>query len=200
MKKTWLLIAAVLAVAGITAIVSVTSAQRSASRSDEWTQKRAVVERVDGGNVTYRYEMGGATHRGTGPARRGAIYNTGGPVLVYVNPENAAESLLDLPPRPPAWPAVAGGVALLFALALAGWAFLQGGGKSPGPTQKPRDFSGTGTNTRTRRPGTAAKPAKPLARLQPPPPVKWKRGDEGTPSPAPLPPSPPDAPSGTPDR
>ena len=175
MKRAWIAVSAALVLAGVAAIVSVSVATRHAARADHWMQVRATVERVEGGSVAYRYEAGGTTHGGTAPARKGAIYTVGGPVLVYVNPANAAESLLDLPPRPATWPTAAGVVMLLAGAALGFWSW-QGARPKEGSAPRQAPAKGTGDTTSRRR------KAPPLARLQPPPGANWKRGDEETPT------------------
>lgn len=187
MKRVLMMVAAALALAGIAAIVSSRMAQRDASRANDWDQKRGTVERVEGANVVYHYEAGGTTHRATRPARPRVDYKAGGRVLVYVNPANPAESLLELPALPPTWPTAAGAVALLVAVTLFVFALREG---AP-PAVKKRPSRPTGDTTVRRKKNA------PLARLQPPPPVKWKRADEESPAPQSPPPSPPDAPSGT---
>lgn len=167
MKRGLLILAAVVIVAGIAMIVSSSAAQREASRADTWDQKRGVVERVEGGNVAYRYEAGGATHRGQAPARPRFIYTAGKPVLVYVNPAAPAESLLELPGRPSNAPLLAGAVALLVGAAIAVGGLLLGRG-TPAPAKKPGKVSGD---------TTARRQAPPMSRLKPPPPAPRKRVD-----------------------
>ncbi|HYC88050.1 MAG TPA: DUF3592 domain-containing protein [Thermoanaerobaculia bacterium] len=165
-----MLLAAALALAGIAAIVSSTAAQRNASRANDWDQKRGTVERVEGANVAYRYEAGGATQRGSAPARPRVTYTAGRPVLVYVNPANPAESLLELPPLPPTWPLAAGSVLLLVAAVLAFFALQEG--RKTVAAAKPAPSKVGGDTTERRR---AAAP--PMSRLKPPPPPAWKRGE-----------------------
>lgn len=178
MKRGLLILAAVVIVAGIAAIVSSTAAQREASRADDWDQKRGVVERVEGGNVAYRYEAGGTTYRGAAPGHPRVTYTAGKRVLVYVNPAAPAESLLELPTRPSTWPMTAGVLALIVGAGTAVGAWLQGGRTPSVAAKKPGKVSGDTTTRRTA--------AAPLSRLKPPPPAPWKRegGDvdgEGTP-------------------
>jgi hypothetical protein len=168
MKKVLMFLAAALAIAGIVTIASSTAAQRKASRANDWDQKRGTIERVEGTNVAYRYEAGGATQRGSAPARPRVTYTVGRPVLVYVNPASPAESLLELPALPPTWPLAAGSVLLLVAAVLAFFA-LQEGRKTPlarTPAKSPSKVSG---DTTTRR------QAPPMSRLKPPPSPAWKR-------------------------
>lgn len=171
MKRGLLILAAVVFVAGIAMIGSSTAAQREASRADRWDQKRGIVERVEGGNVAYRYEAGGATHRGQAPVRPRFVYTTGRPVLVYVNPAAPAESLLELPSRPSNAPLLAGAVALLVGAAIAIGALLLGK-EAPAPARKGTRPPTGDTTTRRKAP--------PMSRLKPPPPAPRRRaeGDE----------------------
>ena len=180
MKKLWILASAVLVIAGIAAIVSVQMAEKNSDRANDWTQTRAKVERAAGSSVSYSYEAGGATHRATGQTQRAANYRAGETALVYVNPANAGESMLELPPRPPTWPTMAGAVAILVGALLLGFYWRDSHAKSFARKKfVAGDTTGTGTGTRRRK-------APPLARLQPPPSVKWNREDK---------PGPPDAPN-----
>lgn len=182
MKRAGLLASAVLVIAGIAAMSSVVVANRKAARANDWNQVRATVERVDGGTVAYRYEAGGTEQRGTAPARPGAIYTVGGPVLAYVNPADPAESLLDLPPRPATWPTTFGVVALIVGAGVGYWAWQESRPKAGAPAPTPPKGTKVAGDTTSRR------KAPPLARLQPPPGAKWKRGEEENPSPQPPPP------------
>jgi hypothetical protein len=178
-----LLTAAVLVLAGAVAIIANRTAARNAQRSVDWTQAVGTVVRFAAGRVAYRYEPSrGAVQNGEALARLGANYREGGKVLVYVNPANPAESLIDFPPRPSTIPSVVGGIALLAGLVLAVGAWSMERAPAGGGGRKTVAGKSAGeTTTRRRQP--------PLARLQPPPPVKWKREDEKSPSPTPPPPS-----------
>jgi hypothetical protein len=82
-----------------------------------------------------------------------------------VNPADPKESLLALPARPPIWPALAGGLAILFGVALGVYVW-----RMPATTQHvpvPKKGTGPGNGTAPGR-----KPAPPLSRLRPPPAVK----------------------------
>lgn len=168
MKRGLLLVAAALVVAGIAVIVSAVSAQKKASRADNWDQKRGVVERVQGGNVAYRYDAGGTTHRGSAPGHPRVTYTAGKRVLVYVNPAAPAESVLELPVRPPNWPIAAGAVTMLI-----------GAGLGVGASQMEKKPSLPAGKKPTKVPGdtTTRRKSPPLARLKPPPPAPWKRGE-----------------------
>jgi hypothetical protein len=166
MKKGLMAAAAVLVLAGLFAIVSVNVGRRNAARSNDWIQTRATLERADETNVAYRYEAGGGTHRAVAPRVPRALYKMGRPVLVYVNPANPAESILQHPPIPPILPAVLGAMALLAGAALGFWAWYEAKTKPAKPAAK---VSG---DTTTRR------KAPPLSRLKAPPPANWKREDE----------------------
>ena len=113
MKKVWILVSVALVVAGAAALVFANMAAREASRANGWAQATATVERADARSVTYRYEVNGVMQRGTNPPRRNAIYDAKRSILVYVNPVNPAESLIDLPPLPPSWPTAAGAIAIV---------------------------------------------------------------------------------------
>lgn len=179
MKRAGMIAAcAALVITGVAAIVAVNVATRNAARSNEWTQTLGTLERVHGERVAYRYAADGSTHRGEAPARPRANYTAGGPVLVYVNPANPAESLLDLPPRPATWPTTAGTVALLVGAGLGIWAWQQGRPKVAPAAPAPRKGTKVPGDTTTRR------KAPPLARLQPPAGAKWKRGEDKPPIPS----------------
>ena len=180
MKKLWILASAVLVIAGIAAIVSVQMAEKNADRANDWTQVRAKVERAGGTSVAYQYDAGGATQHATGQTQRARNYRVGDPVLVYVNPANPGDSLLELPPRPPTWPTMAGAVSILIGALLLGFYWRDSHAHSFARKKfVAGDTTGTGTGTRRRR------KAPPLARLQPPPAVKWKREDKREPPDAP---------------
>ena len=148
---------AALVLAGIAALVGALAAHRSASRADDWLQTRATIERVDGRNVTYRYEAGGRAQRGTAVSDQ--THAAGAPVLVYVDPAEPAQSLLQLPRRPPVWPAFAGALSLLAGLAFGTYFLLheRKSTKAPAPQQQAKG---------------GRKPAPPLSRLRPPPSIK----------------------------
>src|SRR5690349_831018 len=113
MKKVWLLVSAALVIAGAAALVFANMAARDAARANDWSQVRAVVDSADATSVRYHYEVSGATQHGANPPRRNALYDKGRGILIYVNPANPADSLIDLPPRPPSWPIAAGAVSIL---------------------------------------------------------------------------------------
>ena len=167
MKKAGILVSVAVVIAGIAAIVSVAMASKNAARANEWVQTRATVERVDGANVVYRYEAGGGTHRVTSAGRPKARYSEGATVLAYVNPTNAAQAVLDLPPRPASWPAVAGGIAML-----AGIVMAIGFGTQGSPEVRKKKAMAAAAARR--------KGGQPMQRLQPPPPVNWNRGEDTT--------------------
>lgn len=153
----WGITAALIGI-GVAALVSVIVANGVRARTDGWTQARGTIERIearaDGSAVTYSYEAGGRAHRSTATLASAGGYQAGATVIVYVNPENTAESLLQLPRRPPLWPIPAGVVAIMAGGALGAFFWQE---------------------ERTRRAKTAArKAAPPLSRLKPPPPVVRK--------------------------
>jgi len=168
MKKVWLLVSVALIIAGAAALVFANLAARDASRANNWSQVRATVERADASSVTYQYEVSGATQHGTNPPRPNANYDQGRSILVYVNPANPAESLIDLPPLPPSWPIAAGVVAIVVGVlsAILFWR-MPAPARGRLPIRQPADKA-TGKGKRRRKPA-------PMSRLQPPPPVKWKR-------------------------
>jgi hypothetical protein len=73
-------------------------------------------------------------------------------VLIYVNPANPSEAVLELGRRPPQWPSVTGGLAMFAGIALSFGFWRLGTGR---PQRK-----------------KVKKPSRPLARLKPPPPIK----------------------------
>ncbi|HUR82916.1 MAG TPA: DUF3592 domain-containing protein [Thermoanaerobaculia bacterium] len=171
MKKVWLLVSAALVIAGAAALVFANMAARDAARANDWSQVRATVDGADASSVRYHYEAGGATQHGSNPPRPNALYDKARGILVYVNPANPAESLVDLPPRPPSWPITAGAVAILAGVmaAILSW-------RMPASANaKYRRTKGVGTATGT---GTRRRKPQPMSRLQPPPPVKWNRGND----------------------
>jgi hypothetical protein len=173
MKKAGVLFSILVVLAGIAAIVSVTAANRRAARANDWMQTRASVERVEGTRVTYRYDAAGSTHRVSSEGRPQVRYSAGAPILAYVNPQNPAEAVLDLPPRPESWPVVAGGLAMFLGGVMTFW-FARG----------------SATVAAKKRVEAAARrtPARPMERLQAPPPVKWNRGEDTTRTRPPRPP------------
>ncbi|HVE70549.1 MAG TPA: hypothetical protein VNI54_04205 [Thermoanaerobaculia bacterium] len=167
MKKIWMLVSAALVIGGIVAIVSVNRAEKNADRANDWTQVSAKIDQANGSMVTVRYESGGSTRRMTVPATPGATYSTGESRVIYVNPSDPMDVLLELPPRPPTWPMTAGVVSIVVGAILFGY-FLREASMNPSARKK---TSGEATGGRRR-------PAPPLARLQPPPGAKWKREDD----------------------
>jgi hypothetical protein len=170
MKKVWMLVSVALVIAGAAALVFANMAAREASRANGWAQAAATVERADATSVTYRYEVNGVMQRGTNPPRPNAIYDPKRRILVYVNPANPAESLIDLPPLPPSWPIAAGAIALVVGVlsAIVFWRMPATGRGRPA-IHRTAAGDATGKGKRRRKPA-------PMSRLQPPPPVKWKRG------------------------
>jgi len=153
---------AALVLAGIAAIVFVLVGHASASRADRWSQVRATIERVDATGVTYRYDTAAGPQRSVGTGV--GTYSAGGQVLVYVNPADPRESLLQLPARPPIWPALAGGLAILFGVALGVYVL-----RMPAMQRVPIPKKGTGPGNGTAK---GRRPAPPMSRLRPPAPVK----------------------------
>jgi hypothetical protein len=112
---------AVLIIAGLVFIVNYSLAVTSASRSNGWNQARGTIEAVAEGapellKVTVRYDVAGQPYRSDrvtlGTLRPADVrprlqrYQIGRTVLIYVNPENPAEAVLELghlPLRTPVW-------------------------------------------------------------------------------------------------
>jgi len=130
-----------------------------AAVGQDWTQTIGTIESV-GSAVTYRYDVGGRRYRSSRIAigsdlggEMAKAYRAGQTLLVYVNPANPAESILQFAPRP-------------------GWIRPMGGGLAI--------FAGVGFGVlvflaRSRQkkvPARTTSPGLPMSRLRPPPSVK----------------------------
>jgi hypothetical protein len=166
--KNWIrfVVPALLVAAGIGLLVNLAIASKAASRTDQWSQAIGRIETVairpNGVELSYRYEVGGTTHanpRGVltvrnnpGEAALRSRYAPGRSVLIYVNPADAAESILEHPARPSYWPLYAAVFLIPAGIALALYAW-----RHPAKAVPPKV-------NRTASP--------PLSRLRPPPSVK----------------------------
>ena len=164
MKKGWnLALPVALVLAGVATMAFVLVTTMDASRANEWGQSRATIQSVTGTTISYLYEAGGRAQRATQSGVRGS-YAEGATVLVYVNPANPAESLLQLPPRPSTWPAFAGALSILSGVAIGAHSL-----RAPSSTMK---------RLKTKPGKGVRRPAAPMSRLRPPPPVKRVAPDE----------------------
>lgn len=159
---------ALLVVIGLVLVVSHALAGQAAARSDGWKQARGTIERVGRGkgqrllDVSYRYVFGGREYRSERvtygslskkdlPSRL-RRYRAGRTVLIYVNPANPSEAVLELGRRPAQWPSITGGLAMFagIVLSLGFWRIQIGN-----PQRK-----------------KIKKTARPMSRLKPPPAIK----------------------------
>lgn len=176
MKKWGVIPAIALIVAGIAAIAGVYVANAAASGKGKWVQTLATIDRVDSQSVAYHYDSGGRAHTSTAALLPNDRFAQGGKVLIYVNPADAAQSLLHLPARPPQWPMVAGMVAVIVGASLALY-FWRAARTPPRPAaaQNAKSFDTTQKGKKPER-----KPSPPLSRLRPPPQVIRKPADDPT--------------------
>jgi hypothetical protein len=133
-------------------------ARADAAVGRQWPQTVATIERATR-PVTYRFQFDGLTYTTTDVHASPARYRVGQQVVVYVNPANPAQSLLERR-RQPDWTMlmIAGG-SLFLAVAFAAFGFLQ---------SRPRyATSKRGTGTKTPVP----RRHRPMERLRPPPSV-----------------------------
>jgi hypothetical protein len=122
-KAVTFVVPAILVLFGLTLMASYLLAVKSASRSNQWTQTRATIEKVAAGtseplDVIYRYEVAGHEYRSTlvtlGTISKSDVpsrlqrYTVGRTVLIYVNPTNPAEAVLELGQHPGNWRLLAG--------------------------------------------------------------------------------------------
>lgn len=164
-------------IAGAVFLALYGSGQASASRGRDWTQKLGTVDRVTPQAVTYRYETNERPHTATDNGAEARRYRQGQRVVVYVNPANPAESLLEFGRRPSPWTAAAGAALLLIGVALGGYALTLG--RSVRPVV-------IGDDTLRRAPlpqGNVARgSAPPLSRLRPPPSIPRKAPEDDDPA------------------
>jgi uncharacterized protein DUF3592 len=172
-KAVMFLVPAILVAIGIALIASYKVDATAAARSDGWTQARGTIEKIAEGternpiDVTFRYEFSGREYRANQvtlgkltkkdvPSRL-AHYTVGRTVLIYVNPANPSEAVLELGKHPARGPLVAGSNLIYLGIAVAVVLWWRGRQR---------------TRRRVRRPGqpmSRPKPPKP-----PPPPPKPK--------------------------
>jgi hypothetical protein len=195
-------------IAGVVMIALYGAAIAKASAGDDWTQKIGTIEKES--PLTYRYDVDGRTHRSTrvtfDPAandeRAKALgYSAGRRVLVYVNPADPADAVLELGRRPTNWmPPVAGGVLIVVGVALGVYLVLpQREQAAPARTTQPGETTQSrrsgahvrnGDTTGSRRSGpnarvgdtTSGGSSSSLSRLKPPPTVKRKAPEDESPS------------------
>lgn len=165
-KRLSYVLSALLVIAGIAVLAALALANKAASRTDQWAQAIGTIEkaglRAGVLELSYRYDVGGSQQRnaaGTIAVRDGSDnaallerYGSGRPVLIYVNPSNPAESVLEHPRRPSPWPIYPGVFLIILGLALA--------------------IFSTRLQESRREPVQPRRPSPPMSRLRPPPPVK----------------------------
>jgi hypothetical protein len=165
-KPARFLIPALPVLLGIALLAFYGAATKRASRTNGWLQAVGFIEKAtvrDGGaDLVYRFEAGGAVHRnpngtitdGSGRQAVAARYRAGRQVLVYVNPANAAESVLEHPRNPHPWPLIAGPILIIVGISLAIFFIRQ-----------PALLG-------AQKQAAARKAAPPMSRLRPPPAIK----------------------------
>ncbi len=124
MKKAVLfLVPAIIIAVGIAYITSYKLDASAVSRSDGWNQERGTIEKIGAGtsepiDVTFRYEVAGREYRSNrvslgkleksdAPSRL-RRYTVGRTVLIYVNPADPAEAVLELAKHPARGPLLLG--------------------------------------------------------------------------------------------
>ncbi len=152
-------------IGGIACLAGLALANKAASRTDQWTQVVATIERAGlrpgAVELTYRYDVAGSHQRkaagtlGIRDESDGSAllerYGAGRPVLIYVNPSDPSQSVLEHPRRPSPWPIYPGVFLLIFGMALGIFFWRQQSRRS---VVQPR------------------KPSRPMSRLRPPPSIK----------------------------
>ena len=168
MKKPLVIVVQLaLVILGIVLIATYTMAIQSAGHTSLWKQAAGTIETVAGtesGELAVRYEHDGREYRSEHLAfhARRDPYRVGQPVIVYVNPANPAEAMVEAARRPSPWQPIGGG----FAVLLAGTLVLFFRRQIALPT--------------LRKP--VRKPAAPMSRLRPPTPIKrTEPGSQRTP-------------------
>lgn len=165
MKKPHLLFLAAAALAGLALIVAFFANEKSSSASNLWTQALAKVDTVAAGDpaaVEYRYSFHGRDYAGKGNAQAGR-FTAGQTALIYVNPGNPAESVIELGRRPSQWLWISGVFVLVF-------------GTAVGLFNPPL--------TRPKKKPTLSKKARPMERLQVPKGIPRPRQDSTRSAPA----------------
>jgi len=164
MKKAFVVIVPLaLLVLGVALIVSSTMANKEASRTSHWTQAAGTIDRVAGtksGEASASYELDGREYRNEHLSFRDLRepYRTGQSVIVYVNPANPNESVLQHAPLPSPWLVAGGAFSALLGGVLAFYFRRQ-------------------TTARVRRQPLRRKGGAPMSRLRPPAPIKRNDGE-----------------------
>lgn len=162
-------------IAGAVCLALYVVGQASASRGRDWTQKLGTIDRVTPEAVTYRYEVDERAHTVTDDRAQSGRYRQGQRVVIYVNPENPADSLLELGRRPNPWTGAAAAVLLLIGAGVGAYALTLR--KTPGPAANASDAP-------ARTPTPPAKGARgsapPLSRLRPPPSIPRRAPEDDT--------------------
>lgn len=162
-------------IAGAVCLALYAGGQASASRGRDWTQRLGTIERVTPEAVTYRYEVDERPHTMTDDRAQSGRYRQGQRVVIYVNPSNHAESLLELGRRPNPWTGAAGAVLLLIGAGVGAYALTL-------PRMPSQAANASDAPART--PTPPAKPARgsapPLSRLRPPPSIPRRAPDDDT--------------------
>jgi hypothetical protein len=169
MRKTLVIVVPLaFAILGIVLLATYTTAIQSTNRTSLWTQAAANIEKVTGtesGEIAVRYEHDGRAYRAEHLSfhARTDPYRTGQPVIVYVNPANPAEAVVEAARRLSPWQPIGGGFALLIAGILALFFRRQ-------------------SAVRTRRKPVRRSGGPPMSRLRPPAPIKrTEPGSQRTP-------------------
>jgi hypothetical protein len=160
-------------IAGAVFLALYGAGQASASRGRDWTQKLGTIDQVTPEGVTYRYEANERAHTMTDKGAQSGRYRQGQRVVIYVNPANPAESLLELGRRPDPWTAATSAVLLLIGAGLGGYALTLR--RNAGPAVNVKD-----SPARTPPPpaNLGRGSAPPLSRLRPPPSIPRKAPED----------------------
>lgn len=149
------------------------SGQASASRGRDWTQQIGSIEAVTPNGVTYRYEVNGDSHTATDEGAHSSRYRPGQRVVIYVNPADSAEALLEFVPRPNPWTAATGAILFFSGAAVAGYVLTQR--KAVSVTSDPDDAALSAPQP---QPKMTRVNAPPLSRLRPPPSIPRRAPDD----------------------
>lgn len=181
--------AAACLIAGIVVLALYGAAHAEASSGNDWTQQIGTIEKD--APLAYRYDVDGRTYRSGrvtfGDAAvneeraRALAYKTGQRVLVYVNPADPSEAVLELGRRPTSWvQPLAGGLLILIGVALGVYHFAM---QRPAAAHPRKTSPGDTTLARRSAPivrtgDTTSRRTPPLSRLKPPPTVKRKAPED----------------------
>ncbi|MEO8378045.1 MAG: DUF3592 domain-containing protein [Acidobacteriota bacterium] len=171
-KASAVIVPLVLLALAVALFISSGMASKQAARTSSWTQAEGTIDKVSGtsgGELAAGYDYEGRQYRNEHLAfsNRRDPFRVGQSVIVYVNPANPSESVVQHAPQPSDWLNAGGAISVVLAGILA--FFLRRQATPRTSRRRPVQRKGA--------PASVPRKAAPMSRLRPPAPIR-RSGDD----------------------